>query len=252
VYKQPERERNAAPVTAVLLDLDDTLFDQGRAVRGGLEAIAARFEPLTRVPFDRLRDAHDTLLDRLHLDVLRGRLSVDQARRIRLGSLLADAGVRATEQDLDTAVTAYRTGYVDAWCAIPGAHALLERLRRVARIAIVSNNARDEQLAKLRACRLETLVDAIVVWEDTLIAKPDPTMFRVSLERLGAQAGEAVVVGDSWSSDVMGARAAGIRAIWFNRRGVVCPDTNLATEIRALEPTETVARVILGLTAADS
>ena len=47
----------------------------------------------------------------------------------------------------------------------------------------------------------------------------------------------------------MGAEAAGIRAVWFNRRGVKCPDTNLATEIRALEPTETVARVILGLTA---
>jgi HAD superfamily hydrolase (TIGR01509 family) len=253
VYKQPERERNAArPASAVLLDLDDTLFDQGRAVRGGLEAIAARFERLARVPFDQLRDAHDSLLDRLHLDVLGGRLTVDEARRIRLGSLLAEAGVRATDEDLDAAVAAYRRGYVDAWCAIAGARALLERLRGTARIAIVSNNARDEQLSKLRACKLDDLVDAFVFWEDAPAAKPDPSMFRVSLERLRARAHDAVVVGDSWASDVIGAAAAGIRAVWFNRRGVPCPDAGLATEIRALEPTESVARVILGLPTADS
>jgi HAD superfamily hydrolase (TIGR01509 family) len=247
VYKQPQRERNAPRRTsAVLFDLDDTLFDQARAVRGGLEAIAARFEPLARQPLDKVRERHDTLLNRLHEGVLRGIMSIDEARRIRLGRLLVDAGLQPTEADLDIAVTAYRTGYVDAWCAIAGARPLLERLRREARIAIVTNNKRDEQLAKLRACGLEDLIDALVVYEDARVAKPDPEMFQISLKRLGATADEAVVVGDSWSSDVLGAAAAGIRAVWFNRQGVTSPDATLATEIPALEPTEPVARVILG------
>jgi HAD superfamily hydrolase (TIGR01509 family) len=170
---------------------------------------------------------------------------VDEARRIRLARLFADADMSATDADLDVAVDAYRRGYVGAWCAIEGAAALLERLRRDARIAIVSNNTRDEQLGKLRACGLDHLVDAVVVWEDVRIAKPDPAMFQVALERVGATASDAVVLGDSWQADVLGAAAAGIRAVWFNRRGVECPDAALAIEIRALVPTESIARVIL-------
>lgn len=249
VYREPEGKRNAPRrATAVLVDLDDTLFDQGRAVRGGLEAIGAQFAAFARVPVEALLDTHNAWLDRLHLEVLRGELSIDEARRIRLGHLLAEAGVRATDADLDLAVTAYRRGYVEAWYAIDGAAALLERLRRSARVAIVSNNARDEQLGKLRACGLDQLVDAVVVWEDVRIPKPDPAMFRIALERLdpGACAETAVVLGDSWSADVMGAMAAGMRAVWFNRRGTACPDAGLATEIRALVPTESIARIVLG------
>jgi HAD superfamily hydrolase (TIGR01509 family) len=249
VYREAEGERNAPRRdTAVLVDLDDTLFDQGRAVLGGLDAVTARFAALGALPVERLLHTHDTWLDRLHVSVLRGELPVDEARRIRLGRLLAEAGLRPTESDLDLAVTEYRRGYVEAWCAIDGAAALLERLRRDARVAIVSNNTRDEQIGKLRACGLDRLVDALIVWEDVRIPKPDPAMFRTALERLGPgmRAEAAVVVGDSWSADVLGATAAGMRAVWLNRRGVACPDATLAIEIRALVPTESIARVILG------
>jgi putative hydrolase of the HAD superfamily len=249
VYREPEAERNAPRrVDAVLVDLDDTLFDQGRAVRGGLDAVAARFDALAALPVERLLQTHDEWLDRLHANVLRGELSVDEARRIRLGRLLETAGVRASDADLTLAAAEYRRGYVASWCAVEGAATLLARLRRDARVAIVSNNTRDEQVAKLRACDLDQLIDELVVWEDVRIAKPDPAMFRVALERLGqgARADTAVVLGDSWSADVLGAVAAGMRAVWFNRRGAACPDASLAIEIRALVPTESIARVLLG------
>jgi putative hydrolase of the HAD superfamily len=228
------------------VDLDDTLFDQGRAVRGGLDAVAARFDALASLPVEQLLRTHDEWLDRLHLNVLAGELSVDEARRTRLGRLLEAAGVTASERDLDVAAAEYRRGYVASWCAIEGAAALLARLRQDARVAIVSNNTRDEQIGKLRACGLDRLIDELVVWEDVRIAKPDPAMFRVALDRLGARADTSVVVGDSWSADVMGAIATGMRAVWFNRRGVACPDASLAIEIRALVPTESIARVVLG------
>jgi HAD superfamily hydrolase (TIGR01549 family) len=249
VYREPEGERNAPRRdAAVLVDLDDTLFDQGRAVRGGLDAVAARFDAIAALPLERLLQTHDDWLDRLHLTVLRGELSVDEARRIRLGRILEAAGVQASDADIDLAAREYRRGYVASWCAIEGAAELLERLRRDVRVAIVSNNTRDEQIGKLRACGLDQLIDEMVVWEDVRIAKPDPAMFRVALARLGldGRTDAAVVLGDSWSADVLGAAAAGLRAVWFNRRGVVCPDASLATEIRALVPTDSIARVILG------
>jgi FMN phosphatase YigB (HAD superfamily) len=48
------------------------------------------------------------------------------------------------------------------------------------------------------------------------------------------------MIGDAWQNDIIGARAAGIRAIWLNRYGVPCPDPSLASEISAFEPLEAV------------
>jgi HAD superfamily hydrolase (TIGR01509 family) len=50
------------------------------------------------------------------------------------------------------------------------------------------------------------------------IEKPDPLIFTWALERLGAPPARAVHVGDSWAADIAGARAAGMRAIWFGPR----------------------------------
>ncbi len=53
--------------------------------------------------------------------------------------------------------------------------------------------------------------------------KPSPAVFRAALELAGAEAGEAVHVGDSVEGDVEGARAAGIRAVLVDRSGTAPP-----------------------------
>ena len=47
--------------------------------------------------------------------------------------------------------------------------------------------------------------------------KPHPTIFQAALERLGVDAADAVMVGDSLEEDVEGARALGMRAILVDR-----------------------------------
>lgn len=46
-----------------------------------------------------------------------------------------------------------------------------------------------------------------------VIGKPEPAMFAAILEETGSAAGEAIVVGDSLDSDILGARRAGIESI---------------------------------------
>jgi FMN phosphatase YigB (HAD superfamily) len=45
------------------------------------------------------------------------------------------------------------------------------------------------------------------------VEKPDPRIFRLALERAGVGPDEAVYVGDLYSVDIRGARAAGIEAV---------------------------------------
>ena len=50
-------------------------------------------------------------------------------------------------------------------------------------------------------------------------AKPDPAIFHVALEAVGAAPGAALHCGDLPNADCAGARAAGIRAVLIDRRG---------------------------------
>jgi len=99
---------------------------------------------------------------------------------------------------------------------------------------------------KIEIVALDAFVDALVVSEEAETAKPDPAIFQLALDRLHALPGDAVMVGDSWAADVVGARAAGIRAIWFNPAGALAPaDVVAVRELRALEPVDAAMRMIL-------
>jgi putative hydrolase of the HAD superfamily len=55
------------------------------------------------------------------------------------------------------------------------------------------------------------------VYSDELqLRKPDPRMFEAALRGLALRADEVVHIGDDVVADVAGAKAVGMRAIWFN------------------------------------
>jgi HAD superfamily hydrolase (TIGR01549 family) len=230
-------------VRAVLFDLDDTLFDHRGCARTALEAVHAAHTSLSVQPFAEIERAHAAALEELHREVLAGRVALDDARRERFRRLLAAAGGDATWAEADRAARAYREGYVAARRAIDGALALLPMVKTRARVAVVSNNLLDEQQEKLHACGLAPFVDALVVSEEAGVSKPDPAIFQLALDRIGSSAREAVMIGDSWSADILGARAAGIPAIWFNPAGDAAADPAVPV-LRSLVPPEAVLRLV--------
>jgi putative hydrolase of the HAD superfamily len=60
-------------------------------------------------------------------------------------------------------------------------------------------------------------LDGVVASATVGAAKPDPAIFRAGLDRVGAPPERAVHVGDSLDHDVVGARAAGLRAVLLTR-----------------------------------
>ena len=232
-------------VRAVLFDLDDTLFDHRRSARAALQAVHGRHADA--VDFSEFERHHAIHLEEMHLEVLAGRIGLDDARRERFRRVFGALGIALDPSTVDAVASAYRSGYMTARRPLDGAAALLTALRRHARIAIVTNNLLDEQQDKLRCCGLTPLVDVLVASEDVGVSKPDPAIFRIALERAGVDAPAAVMVGDSWANDVAGARDAGIRAVWFNPARAPKPaEPPGVVEIHALEPVDEIAAVILG------
>jgi HAD superfamily hydrolase (TIGR01549 family) len=225
---------------AVLFDLDDTLFDHRRSASAALARVHHAFAPSAQ--FDQFEQHHTRFLEEMHVEVLAGRIDLDEARCERFRRVFRALQLEITDQQAWAAAGAYRSNYLELRCAMEGAAELLGAVRARARVGIVSNNLFEEQRDKLEFCGLTRFIDALVVSEETRISKPDPGIFRVALERLGVEAGDAVMVGDSWANDIAGARAAGIRAIWFNPLGTPRPER--ADDVREVAALTPVARVM--------
>lgn len=229
---------------AVLFDLDDTLFDHRGSSRAALAEVHRRHAAAS--DFETFERHHARILEDLHADVLAGTRSLDNARRERFRRVFAEVGIALSEGESDSIASAYRAGYVPAWRPIPGAADLVAAIRPHARIGVISNNLIEETREKLAFCELATLVDVVVVSGDEGISKPDPRIFHIALDRLGVAAPQAVMVGDSWATDITGAARAGIRAVWFNPRARPVPSEPAdVAEIRSLAPVSAVLPVIL-------
>jgi putative hydrolase of the HAD superfamily len=232
------------PARTVLIDLDDTLFDHGHSALAGLAAVRARCDALARIELAELAALHATHLEATHVRVLSGELTLDEARAVRFGAIARDCG--APSVSAAELAGAYREAYQRSRRAVPGALELLRALRARARVCVVSNNLVVEQVEKLAHLEMTDLVDVLVISEEVGVAKPDPEIFRIALARCHTPAHAAVMLGDSWTADVLGARAAEIRAVWFNRSNRPCPAPEQCLELISLWPTEQVIERLLG------
>jgi YjjG family noncanonical pyrimidine nucleotidase len=229
----------------VLFDLDDTLFDHRRSARAALTELHRIHGRGTDL--DAFERHHTAALEVMHVEVLAGRVGLDEARRERFRRVFLAFDLLLAEVDVDAVASAYRSGYMAARRPLDGAADLLRALRPHARIGIVTNNLLEEQRDKLEYCGLAPFVDTLIASEDVGVAKPDRGIFDIALDRMGARAADAVMVGDSWANDIVGAANAGIRAIWFNPDRLPAPAAPSAVpEIHALTPPEDVLPLLVG------
>lgn len=110
--------------------------------------------------------------------------------------------------------------------AMPGAAEALAALRGRYRV-VLATSARDSDAVLVRAALarvdLAHLVDAIYTFREVGVRKPDSAFFLTVLRAEGCSPREAAMVGDDYWADVVGAKAAGLWAIWYNPPGEPAP-----------------------------
>jgi putative hydrolase of the HAD superfamily len=154
--------------------------------------------------------------------------------------VLAEGGIAdplLTEQ----LAAAYPLERKSRYAPFPDVLPVLEELKREYRLGCVTNGPCDLQCEKLARSGLEKFFAVRIISRVVGVAKPDPRIFGIALERLGIAPEEAIYIGDTPKHDVVGAHAAGMKAVWLNRDkrpavdGIV-PDAEIATlpELRAV------------------
>jgi putative hydrolase of the HAD superfamily len=211
------------PLEAVLLDLDDTLLDErpGRAA-GRAVLLAALREARPGLGADALGAELDQHTRWFWSDPVRhaeGRLDLEAARLAILRRTLAVLG--APDEALAREAVRRYVAVRDATLAwMPGAQEALAALRAaVPRLALVTNGAAAAQRAKLERFDLVRLFDHVQIEGALGLGKPEARAFHHALEALGAAPERAVMVGNDFEFDVLGALAAGLDAIWVDVEG---------------------------------
>jgi HAD superfamily hydrolase (TIGR01458 family) len=217
-------------VRALLIDLDGTLYQGGRLIRGAAEALVAlegRGIPHRFVTNTTSRSVRGIVTDlsQMGLDVAREYLLARELRRCHLlvrPSLLEDfPGITPVTEAPDAVVVGDL-----------GDEFTYERLTLAFRLLL--DGAEFVALARnryfLAADGLALDVGAFVAALEyacgrtaTLVGKPSPEFFRPVLESLGVDPAHVAIVGDDLAGDVVGGQAAGMRGILV-RTGKFRPD----------------------------
>lgn len=135
--------------------------------------------------------------------------------------MLEELGV--DDGEVARAMSAWRRTYnppVGVWgCPDPDAGAALMLARSAALTTGVISNSNGAIRSILDGLGLTRHLDFVLDSYEVGMEKPDPRIFRLALERAGVRADEAVYVGDLYSVDVLGARAAGLSAVLLDPGG---------------------------------
>ncbi len=82
------------------------------------------------------------------------------------------------------------------------------------RLGLITNGYTEMQRASIEALDIERFFDLIFISEQIGLRKPDPQIFWRALQKIEAEPGESIYVGDHPINDIVAARSAGMLGVW--------------------------------------
>ncbi|MFH8348667.1 HAD family hydrolase [Streptomyces sp. NPDC018045] len=204
-------------IEAVLWDVDDTLFDYTGSDRAGAlrhieaEGLLGRYAD-AECALGRWRECMEVAFARF----LAGEVGFLEHRRERARAFL---GAVLSDDEADAWFGRYVALYEAAWTLFPDSVQALTDLAPLARQGVLSNSSVANQDRKLRTLGIRDHFEVVLCADEVGHAKPAAEAFRAACDALGLAPERVVHVGDKLDVDAIGARDAGLGAVWVDRAG---------------------------------
>lgn len=205
----------------LLLDADGTLLDFDQDM---LHAFQATFETCFagQQSYDpALLDTYERCNDRWWKKLERGECEKSQLFTGRFRDFLAETGLSGDPEQINET---YFKNLGQGGALLPGALELVRDLSEQYELYIVTNGNAATQKTRLERSGLLSYVNSYFVSEDAGAAKPDVRYFDYVFSRIpGFEKDQALLIGDSLTSDMQGAKNAGIDSLWYCPQGGEAP-----------------------------
>ena len=198
----------------LLLDLDDTLLDFGASEADGLRKtlLSIGIEPTEEIVrrYSEINDAQWKLLEL-------GKLTRTEVKRRRFELLFEWLGV---ERDVESARLYYEKVLGETHVFYDGAEQFLKDVYGKYELYIVSNGTTAVQNGRIASAGIAGYFNGIFLSEELGYVKPQREFFEACCSQIPSfAANDAIILGDSLTSDIQGGINAGIRTCWFNPKG---------------------------------
>ena len=207
---------------AVFLDWDDTIGDWTTAEHRALQDIYAAYRLDQLYPsFEDYLNAYKPYNLELWGMYGRGEVTKDKLHFKRfyqplapdLGPTLCGRSKEEVAREIGERFLQLTNRY---FCLLPDAERVVRYLAAKYPLTIISNGFKEVQYYKFEHSGLASCFTHTLISEEVGINKPQPELFRIALDRNAVTPDQAVMIGDSYTSDIAGAKAAGIDQIWIH------------------------------------
>lgn len=205
--------------TTILWDLDNTLLDFTASER---YAFNTCMQGAGITPTEDLLAAYSKINLSFWKMLECGEITKEELLGQRFVSFFESVGI--TGVDTDKFKNTYQKLLGSVYYYLDDSFELCKNLHASHRQYIVTNGVASTQRNKLRLSRLDTVVDGCFISEELGYEKPSPQFFEKSFSQIpGFQKEEAILIGDSLTSDMLGANNAGIDCCWYNPGALPMP-----------------------------
>ena len=202
---------------AVIFDIDDTLYPYSPCDAAGTELMADMLSKLSGQTYGKERFAE--LLSRAKAYVKQKNAGTAACHnRLLYAQKLCEMTGCFTAENVIALYDAYWDAFLENMRFFDGAYELLCDIgKRGLKLGFCTDLTAHIQMRKLVRLGIGDIADGVVTSEESGAEKPSKLPFVMILEKLGVSAAEAVMIGDDYKKDIIGAENAGIKAILFGK-----------------------------------
>ena len=202
-----------------LFDLDQTLLDFHASEYKALGIVLMQ----NGLPFsDEIYQAFKEYNKSLWLELEKGTITRTELFTMRFRDVFRRCGGNSSGLDpLEVNDEFIRTMSVNG-VLMNGALDFVKKVKEgipYARIYIASNGATVNAKGRIASTGLDRYIDGIFISEDMGVTKPAAEFFDICLEQIGEPRASCIMIGDSLSLDMLGAKNASLDSIWFMPSG---------------------------------
>lgn len=215
-------------IKTVFVDLDDTIWDFTANSKVAMRTVFETHGLDAQCPYGRFIECYLKHNEQLWELYHHGRITKDYLMSERFRVSFEECGISYLDENFPARFDYdYLETIVMQKQVVAGAHELLSHLKMRGEVHILSNGFKNLQSRKLKSGGLDGYISKIILSDDIGITKPDKLLFDYALQTAGGEARTALMIGDNYDADILGAHEAGWRTIFFNRKGIA-PNPDVA------------------------
>ena len=202
-----------------LFDLDMTLLDFHASEYIGLKTVV---EAEGYEFNDELYGYFKAKNKELWLELEKGTVSRTELFETRFRLLYERCGADTSKIDLLKRNSEFISTMAENGVAMDGAEDLLKKIRdniKDSKTYIITNGAQINAEGRIRSTGLDKLIDGLFVSETMGVNKPSKEYFDMVLDSINEPDSRYMVIGDSLTSDMLGAENASLTSCWFMPEG---------------------------------